>query len=370
MFSYPRNGNLKLVVAVLIWWTAYSLMFASQAVNMGELTGEAISWSQALQYSFAGWMTWVPFSLIILWTVRRYPIERSPTAFRTVGIHMSGVVLIIVVKAAYIYATNPLFGWYERLPGFVDVLVASVRNNFMTAWTVIGVAHAFVFYERARDRERRIAEMEKSLVSARLDALRAQLNPHFLFNALNSVAEMVHVDIEQADCMLVSLSVLLRDNLKQNEQQIRPLRDEISIVEHYLLIERIRLADRLHISWQLEGDCLDVPVPILILQPLVENAIVHAIARRKSPGWIAIKVKMLAGSLLLSVENSVEPQTSTVMGNGVGLRTISDRLQLLYGERARIVRCDAGSDRYTAEISIPLPQDGAVPIDPSKEIVA
>lgn len=365
-----RPFKIPLIVwMVLLWWTAYSLMFASQVVAMGEADGKPLAWSRALHFSFGGWMTWVPFSLGILWLVRRFPIERG-AVMRALLVQSLAVAAIIVLKAGYIYVTNPVFQWYDALPGFGEVVIASIRNNLMTSWTVIGVAHAVVYYERAREREKRIADIERSLVSSRLEALRAQLNPHFLFNALNSVAEMVHVDRELADRMLVSLSALLRDGLKQDEVQERPLRDELAVVDHYLMIEKIRLTSRLQVRREIDEECLDVPVPVLILQPLVENAIVHGIARRKSPGWLLIRAYVAHRVLHLAVENSAEPGAGTVAGHGVGLRGVSGRLQLLYGDRARLLRSEAAVDRYVVELEIPLPAEAALPATPVLERVA
>ncbi len=353
MLPAKKNRILPLLWAVLVWWTAYALFFASQVVAMGETDGRPVAWGEALKYSFAGWMTWVPLSLGFYWLALRHPIERGHLA-RPIALHLLAVAGVIVAKAIYVWYSNPWLGWYDALPGFGEVLLTSVRNNFMTAWTVIGVAHGYVYYQRARERELRIAEMERSLVSTRLEALRAQLNPHFLFNALNSVAEMVHIDGELADRMLVALSALLRDALKQEPQQERSLREEITAIEHYLTIEKIRLGERLQVRWDIEPACLDAPVPVLILQPLVENAIVHAIARRKANGVLAIAAGEAGDALSLRVENSAAPDDGDRRGNGIGLRSVADRLQLLYGERAHMRRLDLGPDSYGVELRLPL----------------
>lgn len=357
VLSHSASKALKLFWAVLLWWAAYSAISATQFVAMGDTTGNRITWAEALRYGFGGNMPWVPFTLGLLWLARRYPIERE-RALRTVGIHALGVAAIILVKAAYICITNRHFVWYDALPGFGEVLVTSIRNNLMTAWTVVGVCHALVFYQRSRERERDLADMEKTLVAAKLDALRAQINPHFLFNALNSVAEMVHVDKELADEMLVSLSALLRDGLAKEERQVRPLREEIALVEHYLLIEKTRLAERLSVVWDVDRESLDASVPVLILQPLVENAIVHAIAPNKAAGSMTIHARNADGILRLCVENSVDEGAATVAGNGVGLRSASGRLELLYGGRARLVRHEADPGRYMVELHIPQPRIG------------
>lgn len=339
---------------VLLWWTAYALMFASQVVGMGEEQGAPVSWREALRYSFGGWMTWVPLSLGLYLAVRRFPLERG-RFFASAAALTLAALLVVVLRAAHVYYTNPLFGWYAQLPDFGSVLAASLSKNFMMAWTVIGAAHALFFYEKARERERHVADLERGLTAARLEALRAQLHPHFLFNALNSVAEMVHEDAELADRMLVSLSALLRDALSLEREQERPLRRELELLRHYLTIEKIRLGERLRIDWSVPEACLDVPVPALILQPLVENAIVHALARRREPGVLSLSASRCDGLLQLRVENSLAPGEPPAPGFGLGLRSVESRLQLLYGGRARFERQEIGRERHVVAIGIPLP---------------
>lgn len=339
---------------VLLWWTAYALVFATQVISMGEEQGHPVSWAEALRFSFGGWMTWIPLSLMLYWLVLRFPIERG-RILRSAPILMAGVLAVILLRAIYVHVTNPLFGWYEVLPDFGSVLVASIRNNLMLGLTVVGVAHALVFHRQARERETKVAELEASLAKSRLDALRAQLNPHFLFNALNSVAEMVHQDAEIADRMLISLSALLRDGLSAEQGQMRPLRDEISLIEHYLTIEKIRLGKRLKIRWEVEDHCADLPVPVLTLQPLIENAIVHGIARQREPGLLVISVKREASALVMDVENSFDTRTTAKSGTGIGLRSIRDRLLLIYGETAWLKQLDSGAGRFAIQLRIPAP---------------
>lgn len=358
--SAPRVRNqrrmskhfLFVLWIVLLWWTAYSLMFATQVMSMGEQQGNGVTWSDALRYSFGGWITWVPLSLALYGLVHCFPINRE-RALRSIIVLLAGVLAVVAVRAVYVYWTNPLFGWYETLPGFGSVLAASVRNNFMVALTVVGVAHALVFYRQAREREQKVAELQTHLARTRLDVLRAQLHPHFLFNALNSVAEMIHQDAELADQMLVSLSALLRDSLAAEQWQMRSLRDELDLVRHYLMIEKIRLGERLQVEWKVDACCMGMTVPMLILQPLVENAIVHAIARQPTPGTLVLRGEIVDDMLVLVVENSRAANESSLAGTGIGLPSVRDRLQLLYSGCAHLTLLDVGSEGYAVEIRIP-----------------
>ncbi|MHC9083532.1 sensor histidine kinase [Luteimonas sp. RIT-PG2_3] len=324
---------------VLLWWTAYALIFATQVMLMEEQQGRPIAWQQALKFSFGGWMTWVPLSLGLYWLVRRHAIERGHVLRALVVLNLAALA-VVLLRAVYVYASNPVFAWYgdDPLPSFGSVLTTAFINNFMLAWLVIGIAHAMVFYQRSHERGQKVAELESNLTRTRLDALRSQLNPHFLFNALNSVAEMVHRDADLADRMLVALAAMLRDSLSSEQDQLRPLRDELALVEHYLMIEKIRLGDRLQLGWDVAPGSLDAQVPALILQPLVENAIVHGIARRRAPGLLQVRAGVDGGQLWLEVHNSAAPDDSVSPGTGIGLQSTRSRLQLLYGDRAGLLR--------------------------------
>lgn len=345
--------------AVPIWWTLYALVFASQVVQMGRSSGNAISWEEALAYSFNGWVTWVPLTLGLYWVVKQFPIAKGRVAV-AVAMQTLAVTATVVLKATYMYETNTIFEWYDELPSFATVVVDSLRNNFMLAWTVVGVVHAFVYSEQAMLREKRMAEMEKGLVTAKLDVLKAQMKPHFLFNALSSVAEMVHKDPNAAEEMLVSLSELLRDGMRSNETQQRPLRDEIELANHYLMIEKIRLGDRLEIVWEIDENCEHGMVPVLVLQPLVENAIVHGIARRREIGQLVVRAKRKESSIVIAIENSSGPNQDKARGNGIAMRSTSDRLRMLYGSRASLMRKESKNGRYLVELVIPVEDDPAL----------
>lgn len=347
---------------VLLCWAAFALSFASQIVWMGQPKDDPADWAKALEISFAGWMTWVPLTLGLYWLVKRYPIERG-YVLRSGTVMLCAVITIVLLRAAYVYFTNPIFNWYrhEPLPDFGSVLLTSFDNNFLLAWIVVGLMHAIVFYRRSNERGQKVAELESSLAITRLEALRSQLNPHFLFNALNSVAEMVHRDAEQADRMLVSLAALLRDSLSSEQDQLRPLREELALVEHYLMIEKIRLGERLQLTWDVQHDCLEVPIPALILQPLVENAIVHGIARRRSPGILRVRGRFLDDRLLLEVENSTASENTVTPGTGIGLQSTRSRLQLLYGGHAYLFLEMTETGEHLVRLGIPTISNASRP---------
>lgn len=346
--------------AVVVWWSSYALLFSAQIALMTGPQGMPMSWPQALAFGFAVWMPWVPLTLGLYWLVQRYPIARG-RMLRAFAAMLAAALAVVLLRSVYIYLTDPFLHWYgpEPAAGFFEVAVTSFNNNFIIAWIVIGAAHAAVFYRRSRDSARQVVVLKASLAEARLEAIRAKLNPHFLFNALNSVAEVVHKDAELADRMLVSLSALLRDALAAEAAQSRALREEIALARHYLTIEQVRLQDRLRIQWQVDEDSLDVEVPTLILQPLVENAIVHGVARRRRSEPLRICAQLCSGALRLEVENCVAADGPPLRGSGIGLDSVRSRLRLMHGDAAALEQSVTTEGRYLVRIALPGPAVGA-----------
>jgi sensor histidine kinase YesM len=220
-------------------------------------------------------------------------------------------------------------------------------------WGLVGIAHALRFYEQSKARERREAELEVRLVEARLQALRMQLNPHFLFNTLNSIASLVH-EQPQAEEMIEALSDLLRLTLSASDRQDVTLREELHFLDRYLLIEQMRFGERLQVEKQIDVGALDSVVPILILQPLVENAVKHGIEAQIAPGLIRIVAERAGTTLRLAVSDNGRG----LAGNGkhkegVGLRNTRARLKELYGENASLELKPGEAGGLIAEIRMP-----------------
>lgn len=350
-----RKRVVRRVASIVAWWSLYGLMMATQIVGITSPAGTQLTWSGALSYAYGSVWPWIPMTIAIYFLASTFPLGRKDW-WRSLAIYVVAIGVFIVCKGAYAYYTNPIFGWYSVLPSFRDVLVSSVSNNMMLGWMVVGVAHGVVYYERTQERDRVLADLERSLVNARLEALRSQLNPHFLFNALNSVAELMRLDVDQADRMLVAICEMLRDSLKSHDAPERRLGEELHQLTSYLTIEEIRLGDRMSSTIEAEETCLDIPVPVLSLQPVVENAIVHSIARTREPGWVSVKCWIDGSDLQICIMNSTCARVDRPhSGNGIGLRLVADRLTLLYGDRGRIRHGRLADDVYEVRIAVPIP---------------
>jgi two-component system, LytTR family, sensor kinase len=205
----------------------------------------------------------------------------------------------------------------------------------------MGLYYAFDYHRRFREREVAAAQLETQLATAHLQALRMQLNPHFLFNALHSAAMLTMIDPGGAHRVLVQLSALLRTTLDRSSAAEVPLSEEIDFVDRYLAIERIRFQDRLRVEMTIDDDALGAIVPNLILQPLVENAVRHGIARRTNAGALTIRGTRRGPALVLEVEDDGPGlpggwSLASSKGSGVGLTNVRSRLEGLYGPEGRL----------------------------------
>jgi signal transduction histidine kinase len=348
-------------LASFVGWTGYGLVFAFQAIDMSQDMGKPYAWSDALRTSLAGMWGWVPLTVALFWLVSRCPIRRG-RVLRACTVLMLAAFAAVLVRAIYIYALDPWIHWYDAPPSFWgDIMPTSLQHNVLIAWIMMGFAHAVLYFDRTHAQERLTAELQARLAQAQLDVIAAQLNPHFLFNALNSIAELVHLDADRADRMLVGLSALLRRSLDNSHLQWVSLREELALLGQYLEIEKVRLGERMQVHWHVAEECLDEAVPPQLLQPLVENAVVHAIARRIRPGNVRIGAALVAGALRLEVEDDGADGLPDVDGHGIGLANTRARLEALYGGGATLVieATEAGGTRVC--LRLPRMQGAAAP---------
>jgi hypothetical protein len=349
-----RTATTLIVTTAL--WLIYGLIYAEQLVNLQAPRDERVTWALALEHSLIGLVAcWIPLTIFIVAAVRRIPLSR--------GMRIAGaaklcvlVAAVLALRALYVWALDPVLRyWYDATPAFSEVFWHSVRFNFMMTWLIVGLAYGWGYWQNVQANRLRIAELEASLTRARLDALSAQLNPHFLFNALNSIAELIHVDPDAADRMLVALSALLRFSLVSPEHEVR-VDEETALVAQYLAIEKIRLGDRLDVRWTVDPDCAQALVPALILQPLAENAIVHGIARRRAPGTVHIAIRRAADMLVLEVRDDGRSTDAPPRegGTGIGLNNTQARLRCLYGENWALTLHTGSGEQSVVRVELPL----------------
>jgi signal transduction histidine kinase len=354
--------NVAIVATALGLWGALVLLFAAPLA----LTGQ-VSWRQAVTFGGSFWALWLLFLPAVAWLSFRFPIERK-RLFRNVALHLLACLLVVGANRAAFrvvprLSPSPQHSDSKTVklgpPGAFGVLVGlRAALDVLVYWSLVGVCQAITNFRSSQERERRAAELEARLTSAKLQALRMQINPHFLFNTLNSIAALVYVNPRAADEMLGDLSELLRRSLDSMEEQEIPLAQELEFIGGYISIEQKRFGERLRVEQSVPDELMKALVPALILQPLVENAIRHGIEPRRGPGLISIEAKQEDKHLHLIVRDNGrglppgDPDNSEQ--RGIGLANTRARLQGLYGPNQRFNLGRAEPQGCRVDIHLPL----------------
>jgi two-component system, LytTR family, sensor kinase len=358
-----RRAQLRRLAAwwglAIGFWTVIGLSFASQYYLSSLKAGRPVSWSHAVSWSLGDWYVWGLLSVPIIQLARRFRFD-DVQWIRSVAIHLvaSGLFsLVYMVLRAWLGQVQSWIGGSPVTFGdaFNPLVVKSVHFNLLTYWVIVSVSHAFAYYRQFQERALRASELEKRLAQAKLQALQMQLNPHFLFNTLNAIASLMHMDVKAADRMITRLADLLRYALESTDAHEVPLRQELSFLERYLEIEKTRFGRRLNVRLEIAPDTLDLLVPNLLLQPLVENAIRHGIEKRSKPGWIELHARCEEGRLHLEVrDNGPGLPAEPPQRQGIGLTNTRSRLQQLYGKGQSLELRDAEGGGVVVDIWIPF----------------
>ena len=249
---------------------------------------------------------------------------------------------------------RPHMPYWDRLQFH---LKADVVEDLVMFWCSFLLIRGLGYYQRSRESESIAAQLEIQLVNARLSALRMQLNPHFLFNAMNSISSLMRTDVDAADEMLEQLSSLLRISLERGSIQMISLRDEIDFLEVYLSMQDRRYADRVKRSIFVDPALHDALIPAMILQPVVENAYVHGLSKIERNGDLSIEARKVHKHVVFTVTNTgigLTHDSENSNGHGVGLSNLRSRLQLHYGEGCLLEMNEVDSTHVMVRIELPI----------------
>ena len=345
-------------------WTVIAFIFAtiSYAASLSE-GNRGFGFASAVEFNLALFYWWAVLSVVIFWFSRRFPIEIRPLKTGNLLLHIPVVIFlaaghqVIQLTTLWIVAPGlrrlfPTLGAclrsYSGFGFYIDLIIATL--------IVIGV-HALLYYQRFRASQLEEASLRAQLAQAQLRALKMQLHPHFLFNTLHSISSLVLEDPPKANSMIARLGDFLRLTLDHSDQQLVTLKEETEFVRCYLEIEQVRFGDRLTVDFKLEPATLGAEVPHLILQPVVENAIQHAIAPHATPGRIEITASRRNDSLRLEVSDTglgLGRTGNGVEGHGVGLSNVRARLERLFGSNFSLEMTNGSSRGLTVTIEIPF----------------
>lgn len=318
-----------------------------------------MSYAEAFLAYFLAWMTWALWVPVILWIGDRLPLDPSRWNL-LLGAHVLGSIVIGSAQVFLFMFVLRAFRLFDPAWGPSSLFAVGLRYYagamLVVYWAIVG-AHAGIRLHAAyREQALVAARLESDLMGAQLHALRSQLNPHFLFNALNSVVTLMGRDTQGAQRMLVRLSELLRATLAAGDESEVELRNELELVERYFDIERIRFGDKLTVSVDVDADLKQAMVPALLLQPLVENAITHGISQISTPGHVAVRAWRDGAVLHVTVADNgpgplVKPKRA---GSGIGVSNLRARLERLYGDGFSVSLTVAPGGGCVAAVSLPL----------------
>jgi signal transduction histidine kinase len=306
-------------------------------------------------FNAAHFGTWGLIGVFAVPLIRRYPLRLNARSWVFHILFGAFVTQADVAIGHWIFAA--LTSAYKN-ESARDLFFIAFENCFhiglLTYFGMVGVVQGLDALNLARRRELQVAEHKTACVRAQLQSLRLQLQPHFLFNTLHAIGSLMHYDVATADRMLNRLSDMLRTSLRESDNPVVTLRQEMAFIEAYLDIEKIRFEARLGVQWSIPEHLHGSAIPPFILQPLVENAIKYSVAPRADGGNIVIRAYADGVSLLLEVEDDAPAHTAQQQGFGIGLSNTRSRLEALYGagQNLELVRAGMGT---IARIRIPMP---------------
>ena len=346
---------------IFVLWTLVVIVEAAQYYASQFVEHRAFPLGLAIRRSCEEWYPWAFLTIGILWVARLCNLEQQGLK-RWILCHV-GTSAIVALVYFTVYAWF-LSGQKSVMDGstfefgsvFKKLVIFYFHVTLVIYWAIVLSHQSWLYYQRSRERERQASALATELVRTRLEVLRMQLNPHFLFNTLHTISALMHESPEDADRIMARLSELLRVSLEQSDTQEVPLRQELSFLERYLEIEQTRFQERLAVERQIEPGLENALVPSLILQPLVENAIRHGVEPREDAGRVKIAARRLDGMLELKVSDNgpgLPEAEAAPRREGVGLSNTRSRLSHLYGANHRFELTPASGGGLEVRLLIP-----------------
>ena len=361
--------NSRIITMLVRGWlisAALWLTLAVLAVTQGHFSAlqrgladsaDAWGWWRLLGQWLPRYAVWALLSPPIFWFAMRFLIRREGLGVR-IALHVAASIGMAVVAVALHSLTICAIWPHASLWAHVQkMLFADFTDGIVTYWIVLLAAHAYAFRGQAKEREIAALRLDAQLKAAELAMLRLQLNPHFLFNALNTLGVLMREDPVAADRLLERLSLFLRAVLAGATSEETTLADELALLDHYLAVEGERFGERLLVQKQIAPETLDASVPRMLLQPLVENAIKHGIVIRQRGGTLTISAQKTGGRIVLAVADDGpgwnHPAGATPSAFGIGISNTRLRLQKRHGAEQQMEFLDAAGGGALVRLTFP-----------------
>lgn len=361
------NGSRPFFIRVPIFlalWTLLALLLAFQeyeihllVYNRAELYKEAAAW--LIHFYLWAALLWFVWKVMPHFPLEGKTWKRDLLFHVPFGLAVSVAELAIFVVLLKVLGVAPPDTVFQRL--FLWNLSTDLPTNFFIYWTFVAIFRGVDYYERYRERELRASQLEGQLAKAHLQALKAQLDPHFFFNTMNSISSLMHRDIEKADAMIAGLSNLFRLNLQRGDTQEITLNEEMGFLEQYLELQQLRFGSRIKIEVRTDPELHDVCVPSMVLQPLVENAIIHGSTNGSESMLLEITAREHNGMCRITIYNSGS-RLPEHFKPGLGISNTRARLQWLYGEKSSLELNNLQAGGVLAEVLLPVRKEQVHPV--------
>jgi hypothetical protein len=341
-----------LAAVVLAGWTAVAVVLFSSTYAALTFSGARFELARVLAGNALQAYSWAPVTPLILLLAWRFPIRWG--APRHAALHLAAALPVVTARLALFHYGGQGLGVLRTEVEFAYALFTYMADSLFTYAAVAGVAHAVAYTRVVREREVAREQLQTQLARAQLQALKAQLHPHFLFNTLQAISTLVHLDPARAELVIGSLSDLLRGALAHHDAQEVTLREELAALHPYLEIERTRLGARLAVELAIDPEVLEARVPHLLLQPLAENAVRHGIAPLRAGGRLRITATRRNQTLRLAISDNGAGITGAPREGAVGLANTRARLERLYGTTHTFLIHSAPSRGTRVELELPF----------------
>ncbi len=350
MFTNPILKSLKNINYYLIFWTiiaviSINLLYIGTAIGLSASVADGIISSFLL--AGLGLTFWYP--------ARYIPIEKFSTTKIVVGHGVGAIITTAIWIFAGYFLMVGVFGFKNNYPSFLySTLAWRILIGFLFYSLFVSFYYMIIYYTGFQERTVKEAELKSLVTEAELKSLKFQINPHFIFNSLNSMSALTEIDPVRAKKMIIKLADFLRFILKTNELEKNKLKEELANIRLYLDIEHVRFEEKFEYIEEIGEGCSNVEIPTMILQPLFENAIKHAVYETLGKVTLTLKCELKDGFLKIVLQNNFDKTAPQKKGAGVGIKNIRERLRLIYRQDSLLdVKDEKGIFKVTLYIPVP-----------------
>ena len=353
-----KNKQFLVKISVVFGLCVFLAILSSLAVfSERELLGK-YTWFQFFLRSGMGWFVWIVLSPFILLLGDAFPIDRKRWK-QSVIIHLFAglffTLVYIIIRTLLFYSGDSLIEFALRIK---SLAFNHLPNQLFFYWGILGIGHAIKYYSILRDREIRSIRLEKELSDAKLHSLKGQLHPHFLFNTMHTISNLIRdKSYDTAIETISGFSGLLRISLDHISTQFVSLKEEMEYVDLYLNIEKIRFKDRLNTDAEISPEVLSCKVPFLLMQPFIENSIKHGLTKLEDSQLIRISAYKEDPNLIIKIEDNgpgLSEKWSLEKNSGVGLKNVHKRLSAIYGDNFSMKLQNKSGPGVTTTIILPF----------------